>query len=79
MTSFPKGWDHDDVTFFPFLGISKKYNSDQNYVYNFSFSKIDDDLGRGGQKSWNLNDVISGHPLTRRQKSVVQTLYINYT
>ena len=47
MTSFPKGWDHDDVTFFPFLGISKKYNSDQNYVYNFSFPKIDDDLGRG--------------------------------
>jgi len=46
-TSFP---NHDDVTFFPFLGISKKYNSDQNYVYNFSFPKIDDDLGRrGGQ------------------------------
>ena len=41
------GWDHDDVTFFPFLGISKKYNSDQNYVYNFSFPKMDDDLGRG--------------------------------
>jgi hypothetical protein len=44
MTSFP-GWDHDDVTFFPFLGISKKYNSDQNYVYNFSFPKMDDDRG----------------------------------
>jgi hypothetical protein len=44
------GWDHDDVTFFPFLGISKKYNSDQNYVYNFSFPKMDDDLWRGGSK-----------------------------
>ena len=41
-----------NVTFFPFLEISKKYNSDQNYVYNFSFPKIDDDLvGRGDQKS----------------------------
>jgi hypothetical protein len=38
------GWDHDDVTFFPFLEVSKKYKSDQNYVYNFSFPKMDDDL-----------------------------------
>jgi hypothetical protein len=41
MMSFSKGvvvgWEHDDVTFFPFLEVSKKYKSDQNYVYNFSF------------------------------------------
>jgi hypothetical protein len=36
MTSFSKG-NHDDVTFFPFLEVGKKYKSDQNYVYNFSF------------------------------------------
>jgi hypothetical protein len=36
---------HDGVTFFPFLEVGKKYKSDQNYVYNFSFPKMDDDLG----------------------------------
>jgi hypothetical protein len=34
MTSFSKE-GRDDVTFFPFLEVSKKYKSDQNYVYNF--------------------------------------------
>jgi len=29
----------------PFLDIGKKYNSGQNYVYNFAFPKMDDDLG----------------------------------
>jgi hypothetical protein len=28
------------------LEVGKKYKSDQNYVDNFSFPKMDDDLGR---------------------------------
>jgi hypothetical protein len=41
MMPFSKGgWDHDYVT-----EVDKKYKSDQNYVYNFSFPKMDDDLG----------------------------------
>jgi hypothetical protein len=44
MTSCSKGGD--DVTFFPFSEVSKKYKSDQNYVYNFSFPKMDDDRSK---------------------------------
>jgi hypothetical protein len=41
MSSFPKG------SRFFFFGIGKKYNTDQNYVYNFSFPKW---MMTGGQK-----------------------------
>src|SRR5688572_18735404 len=53
MTSFPKellwnqvGEGGSDVYIFPFLEISRKYNSGQNYTHNFAFPKMDDDLNQ---------------------------------
>ena len=54
MTSFPKGGggsDHDDVTHFLFWKLVGNIIPARVILIIFAFPKMDDDLGRGGQKS----------------------------